>query len=206
MTTSQERRPPSRRNATPSTGHGRHPRHRRRPATRPRGARALSTARLEKLTGPPPCSRARTSAARAASKAWAPRATGSTRWRRRRGAHRTRSIPARPRSAQPTWATARPAVEGQEENPPTAATTASDPAQAQLELERGVTMAPAPRSPSCRGPAQHPCLIGDRPTLHLYPLRPAARDAVAPRRREDLETGAIVNYNAASCSASKAVA
>ncbi len=104
-----------------------------------------------------------------------------------------------------TWATI-VAVEGQEENRVYRRTDdGSDPAQARLELEREVTVQPGTSIAFLPDDLHSIHVIGDRPTLHFH-LYGQPLETLSRRIGVNLETGAIVNYNATQLQPSKAVA
>jgi len=104
-----------------------------------------------------------------------------------------------------TWATI-VAVEGQEENRVYRRTDdGSDPAQARLELEREVTVQPGTSIAFLPEDLHSIHVIGDRPTLHFH-LYGQPLETLSRRIGVNLETGAIVNYNATQLQPSKAVA
>jgi predicted metal-dependent enzyme (double-stranded beta helix superfamily) len=104
-----------------------------------------------------------------------------------------------------TWA-AIVAVEGQEENRVYRRTDdGSDPAQARLELEREVTVQPGTSIAFLPEDLHSIHVIGDRPTLHFH-LYGQPLETLSRRIGVNLETGAIVNYNATQLQPSKAVA
>ncbi len=104
-----------------------------------------------------------------------------------------------------TWATI-VAVEGQEKNRVYRRTDdGSDPAQARLELEREVTVQPGTSIAFLPEDLHSIHVIGDRPTLHFH-LYGQPLETLSRRIGVNLETGAIVNYNATQLQPSKAVA
>lgn len=104
-----------------------------------------------------------------------------------------------------TWATI-VAVEGQEENRVYRRTDdGSDPARARLELEREVTVQPGTSIAFLPEDLHSIHVIGDRPTLHFH-LYGQPLETLSRRIGVNLETGAIVNYNATQLQPSKAVA
>ncbi|WP_431513885.1 cysteine dioxygenase [Variovorax sp. DAIF25] len=104
-----------------------------------------------------------------------------------------------------TWATI-VAVEGQEENRVyRRIDDGSDPAQARLELEREVTVQPGTSIAFLPEDLHSIHVIGDRPTLHFH-LYGQPLETLSRRIGVNLETGAIVNYNATQLQPSKAVA
>jgi predicted metal-dependent enzyme (double-stranded beta helix superfamily) len=104
-----------------------------------------------------------------------------------------------------TWATI-VAVEGQEENRVYRRTDdGSDPAVARLELEREVTVQPGTSIAFLPEDLHSIHVIGDRPTLHFH-LYGQPLETLSRRIGVNLETGAIVNYNATQLQPSKAVA
>ncbi len=104
-----------------------------------------------------------------------------------------------------TWATI-VAVEGQEENRVyRRIDDGSDPAQARLELEREVTVQPGTSIAFLPEDLHSIHVVGDRPTLHFH-LYGQPLETLSRRIGVNLETGAIVNYNATQLQPSKAVA
>ncbi|WP_062362091.1 cysteine dioxygenase family protein [Variovorax paradoxus] len=104
-----------------------------------------------------------------------------------------------------TWA-AIVAVEGQEENRIYRRTDdGSDPAVARLELEREVTVQPGTPIAFLPDDLHSIHVIGDEPTLHFH-LYGRPLETLSQRIGVNLETGAVVNYNATQLKPSKAVA
>jgi len=104
-----------------------------------------------------------------------------------------------------TWATI-VAVEGQEENRIYRRTDdGSNPTVARLELEREVTVQPGTPIAFLPDDLHSIHVVGDRPTLHFH-LYGRPLETLSQRIGVNLETGAVVNYNATQLQPSKAVA
>ena len=104
-----------------------------------------------------------------------------------------------------TWATI-VAVEGQEENRIYRRTDdGSDPAVARLELAREVTVQPGTPIAFLPDDLHSIHVVGDRPTLHFH-LYGRPLETLSQRIGVNLETGAVVNYNATQLKPSKAAA
>ena len=104
-----------------------------------------------------------------------------------------------------TWA-AIVAVQGQEENRVYRRTDdGSDPAVARLALEREVTVQPGTPIAFLPDDLHSIHVIGDRPTLHFH-LYGRPLETLSQRIGVNLETGAVVNYNATQLKPGKAVA
>lgn len=104
-----------------------------------------------------------------------------------------------------TWATI-VAVEGQEENRVYRRTDdGSDPAVARLELDREVTVQPGTSIGFLADDLHSIHVIGDQPTLHFH-LYGRPLETLSRRIGVNLETGAVVNYNATQLKPSKAAA
>ncbi|MET3464190.1 cysteine dioxygenase family protein [Variovorax atrisoli] len=104
-----------------------------------------------------------------------------------------------------TWATI-VAVEGQEENRVYRRTDdGSDPEVARLELEREVTVQPGTSIGFLAEDLHSIHVIGDRPTLHFH-LYGRPLETLSQRIGVNLETGAVVNYNATQLKPSKVAA
>ncbi|MDM0056731.1 cysteine dioxygenase family protein [Variovorax fucosicus] len=104
-----------------------------------------------------------------------------------------------------TWATI-VAVEGQEENRIYRRTDdGSDPAVARMELEREVTVQPGTSIAFLPDDLHSIHVVGDRPTLHFH-LYGRPLETLSQRIGVNLETGAVVNYNATQLKPSKAAA
>jgi hypothetical protein len=104
-----------------------------------------------------------------------------------------------------TWATI-VAVEGQEENRVYRRTDdGSDPAVARLLLEREVMVQPGTSIGFLADDLHSIHVIGERPTLHFH-LYGQPLETLSRRIGVNLETGAVVNYNATQLEPSKAVA
>lgn len=104
-----------------------------------------------------------------------------------------------------TWATI-VAIEGQELNRVYRRTDdGSDPARAQLVLEREVTVQPGTPIGFLADDLHSIHVIGERPTLHFH-LYGRPLETLSRRIGVKLETGAVVNYNATQLEPSKEVA
>ena len=104
-----------------------------------------------------------------------------------------------------TWATI-VAVEGQEENRVYRRTDdGSDPAVARLELEREVTVQPGTSIGFLADDLHSIHVIGEQPTLHFH-LYGRPLETLSQRIGVNLETGAVVNYNATQLKPSKVAA
>jgi predicted metal-dependent enzyme (double-stranded beta helix superfamily) len=104
-----------------------------------------------------------------------------------------------------TWA-AIVAIEGQEENRIYRRTDdGRDPAVARLEIEREVTVQPGTPIAFLPDDLHSIHVIGDKPTLHFH-LYGRPLETLSQRIGVNLETGAVVNYNATQLKPSKAVA
>ncbi len=104
-----------------------------------------------------------------------------------------------------TWATI-VAVEGQEENRVYRRTDdGSDPAVIKLEVDREVTVQPGTSIGFLADDLHSIHVIGDKPTLHFH-LYGRPLETLSQRIGVNLETGAVVNYNATQLKPSKAVA
>ncbi|CAN7348319.1 cysteine dioxygenase [Variovorax paradoxus] len=104
-----------------------------------------------------------------------------------------------------TWA-AIVAVEGQEENRIYRRTDdGRDPAVARLELDREVTVQPGTPIAFLPDELHSIHVIGNEPTLHFH-LYGRPLETLSQRIGVNLETGAIVNYNATQLKPGKAVA
>ncbi|MBD9665423.1 cysteine dioxygenase family protein [Variovorax sp. VRV01] len=104
-----------------------------------------------------------------------------------------------------TWA-AIVAVQGQEQNRVYRRTDdGSEPAVARLEFEREVTVQPGTPIAFLPDDLHSIHVIGDRPTLHFH-LYGRPLETLVQRIGVNLETGAVVNYNATQLEPSKAAA
>jgi hypothetical protein len=104
-----------------------------------------------------------------------------------------------------TWATI-VAVEGQEENRVYRRTDdGSDPAFAKLELDRELTVQPGTPIGFLADDLHSIHVIGDKPTLHFH-LYGRPLETLSQRIGVNLETGAVVNYNATQLKPSKVAA
>ncbi|MDP9928151.1 cysteine dioxygenase family protein [Variovorax paradoxus] len=104
-----------------------------------------------------------------------------------------------------TWA-AIVAVQGQEENRIYRRTDdGSDPAVARLAIARQVTVQPGTPIAFLPDDLHSIHVIGDRPTLHFH-LYGRPLETLSQRIGVNLETGAVVNYNATQLKPGKAVA
>lgn len=104
-----------------------------------------------------------------------------------------------------TWA-AIVAVEGQEENRIYRRTDdGRDPAVARLELDRELTVQPGTPIAFLPDDLHSIHVIGNEPTLHFH-LYGRPLETLSQRIGVNLETGAIVNYNATQLKPGKAVA
>jgi predicted metal-dependent enzyme (double-stranded beta helix superfamily) len=104
-----------------------------------------------------------------------------------------------------TWA-AIVAVQGQEENRVYRRTDdGSDPAVARLEVKHEVTVQPGTPIAFLPDDLHSIHVIGDRPTLHFH-LYGRPLETLSQRIGVNLETGAVVNYNATQLKPGKAVA
>lgn len=103
-----------------------------------------------------------------------------------------------------TWATV-VAVEGQEENRVyRRIDDGSDPAVARLELAREVTVQPGTSIGFLAEDLHSIHVIGEQPTLHFH-LYGRPLETLSQRIGVNLETGAVVNYNATQFKPTKAV-
>ena len=80
-----------------------------------------------------------------------------------------------------------------------------DPAVARLEIEREVTVQPGTPIAFLPDDLHSIHVIGDEPTLHFH-LYGRPLETLSQRIGVNLETGAVVNYNATQLKPSKAVA
>ena len=104
-----------------------------------------------------------------------------------------------------TWATI-VAVEGQEENRVYRRTEdGSNPASATLELEREVTVQPGTSIGFLADDLHSIHVIADKPTLHFH-LYGRPLETLSQRIGVNLETGAVMNYNATQLKPSKVAA
>jgi predicted metal-dependent enzyme (double-stranded beta helix superfamily) len=104
-----------------------------------------------------------------------------------------------------TWATI-VAIEGQEENRIYRRTDdGSDPAVARLVLETQVTVEPGTSVGFLPEDLHSIHVLGDRPTLHFH-LYGRPLETLTRRIGVNLETGAVINYNATQMTPSKVAA
>jgi len=104
-----------------------------------------------------------------------------------------------------TWASI-VAVEGQEQNRIYRRTDdGSNPSRAQLELVRELTVQPGTSVDFLPDDIHSIYVVGDQPTLHFH-LYGQPLETLTGRIGIDLETGAVVNYNATQFKPSKVAA